>query len=396
MQPISETTPTPKPELRLRFQLISFTIIRTIMNTGYRLPYPFVPIIAAGLGMPLEAITSAVGAARLLGVASPVLGAAADRLGRKTAMLLGISIFTLGLGVVAVSPSYPSLVASVLLIAGGKIIFDPAMYAYLGDRVTYAQRGLATAIVEMGWSGAFLIGMPLAGIMIDRGGWAAPFPLMTLAGIASILILWRILPGNAAHAPTSGTLFNNLKTVLTNPTALAGLAMGFSMNAANETIGITFSTWLRSTFSLEAAMLAGVATVIGVAELGGEGLVAGLVDRIGKRRAVIAGSVLNGLACLLLPFMNQSLIGAMVGLFLIFITFEFALVASIPLMTEILPEARTTLMATNVSSLSAGRALGAFIGPLIFGTFGLLGTGITAAAFDAVIIILLLFAIRQD
>jgi predicted MFS family arabinose efflux permease len=374
-----------------------FTITRTILNTGYRMPYPFLPIFAAGLGVPLEAVSQAVAAARLLGVLAPMLGAAVDRLGRKTAMLLGMTLFALGLAAVAIVPTYWLLFFAIMMIAGGKIIFDPALQAYIGDRVSYSQRGLAIAVVEMGWSGAFLIGMPLSGALIAHGGWYAPFGWLAVCGAVSVVLLWRILPSQTgAVVSVRASLWRNLRSVLTHPTSLAALGMGLFMSAANEIIEIIFGEWLKQQFDLTAASLGGASTVIGVAELGGEGLVATLVDRLGKRRAVIIGCGLNALMCLLLPILGKTFVGAMVGLFLIFITFEFALVSSLPLMTEIIPEARATLMSTNVSSLSAGRAAGAIIGTALFLRFGVLGNSLAAAALDVVAVGLMLVAVRQD
>ena len=114
------------------------------------------------------------------------------------------------------------------------------------------------------------------------------------------------------------------------------------------------------------AALGLAAAVIGVAEIGGEGLVALLADRFGKRRAILTGLLLNVLAALLFPFLGSSLIGAITGLFLLYVTFEFLFVSSIPLMTEILPKARATLMALNITSASLGRALGSLLGPELY------------------------------
>jgi predicted MFS family arabinose efflux permease len=119
---------------------------------------------------------------------------------------------------------------------------------------------------------------------------------------------------------------------------------------------------MSDVFGLQIAALGFTAIVIGAAELCGEALSAGLVDRIGKKQAVRAGVIFTSLASLLLPFIGQSLWGAMAGLFLFYLGFEFTLVCFIPLMTEVLPEARASLMATNLAANSLGRAVGAQAG----------------------------------
>jgi predicted MFS family arabinose efflux permease len=69
--------------------------------------------------------------------------------------------------------------------------------------------------------------------------------------------------------------------------------------------------------------------------------------------------ILNSLAVAGLGWLGEAQVGAMIGLFLFYFTFEFTLVGSIPIMTEILPGARATMMAAYIASMSLGRAAGA-------------------------------------
>ena len=122
--------------------------------------------------------------------------------------------------------------------------------------------------------------------------------------------------------------------------------------------------------------LGGAAAAIGLAELGGESLMGLFTDRLGKARSIGLGIVANGITAGILPLLGRSPTGAVVALFLFYITFEFTLVALIPLMTEIMPSARVTLMAFNVAGLSIGRGVGALIAAPIY----LHGIGFSAAA----------------
>ena len=56
---------------------------------------------------------------------------------------------------------------ALLLSTLGKSLFDPALQAYFGDRVPYAQRGTALAVTEMAWSLAFIVGVPAMGFLIS-------------------------------------------------------------------------------------------------------------------------------------------------------------------------------------------------------------------------------------
>ena len=70
------------------------------------------------------------------------------------------------------------------------------------------------------------------------------------------------------------------------------------------------------------------------------------------------------------------------GLFLFYITFEYVMVSQIPLMTELLPGARATVMSFNITGHSLGRALGAFMAPLIYQNFGFIYVAFLAVVFN--------------
>ncbi|MEZ0395067.1 MAG: MFS transporter [Anaerolineales bacterium] len=349
---------------RLRLQILFFTLTRTIFNTLHRMVYPFLTVFARGLGVDLAAMSYALTARSLAGTLGPLAAAVADRRGRRFGMLLGMTLFGLGAALVVFWPTFPALVAGITLAALGKYIFDPSMQAYLGDRVPYARRGRTIAVTEFGWSLAFVLGVPLMGLLIARGGWLAPFPLMAILGALIFAGLFFMLPRDVSSSAGGGSA--GFRAVLTTLPALAGLAVGMFASAANEVVNLLFGVWLEDSFGLQIAALGAASAVIGVSELGAEGLVALFVDRIGKPRAVAMGLVLNCLAALVLPLMGRSEAGALAGLFLFYLTFEFTLVSCIPLMTEILPQARATLMAFNVAALSLGRALGALTGPWLY------------------------------
>jgi DHA1 family inner membrane transport protein len=127
-----------------------------------------------------------------------------------------------------------------------------------------------------------------------------------------------------------------------------------------------FGVWLEDSFHLQIAALAGASAVIGFSELGGEGLVALFADRLGKVRAAGIGLAANCLAALLLPLIGRTELGALTGLFLFYITFEFTLVSQIPLMTEVMPAARATTLSFNLAGHSLGRAGGALLAPVLY------------------------------
>ena len=373
----------------LRFQLIVFTAIRTIFNTLHRMVYPFLAIFARSLGVDLTTFSYALTARSVLGTFGPFAASVADRRGRRFGMLLGATLFTVGAAVVVFWPTFAGLSISLILATLGKYIFDPGMQAYLSDHVPYKRRGRTIAITEFGWSLAFIAGVPLMGFLISRNGWMAPFPLMALLGGLIIASLFWMLPKEDRSA-TANRSRDNFRLVFTSLPALTGLAIGLFASAANEQVNLIFGVWLEDSFGLKIAALGAASAIIGISELSAEGLVAAFVDRIGKPRAVALGLAVNSLAALALPFIGRTEVGALVGLFFFYISFEFTLVSSIPLMTELLPTARATMMAFNVAALSMGRAIGAFLAPRLYG-LGFLAVALGAILFN----LLALFAVSR-
>jgi predicted MFS family arabinose efflux permease len=368
--------------LRIRFQLIIFMFLRTILNTVHRMVYPFLPIFARGLGVDISTMSLLMTGRSLLGATSPLFAPIADRRGRKFGMLFGTVIFTLGVGLVAVYPNIWTLAIALIMAMLGKYMFDPSMQAYFGDRVPYSQRGTALAVTEVAWSAAFILGVPVVGFLIDKFGWSAPFPFFTILGLVIFFVVWRVVPAEDEHHELTRNSRDGYRAVLTSVPALAGISIAFWASAGNELVNVIFGVWLEDSFGLRIAALAGASAVIGISELSGEGLVALTTDRLGKPLALTIGLVGNALASILLPFIGHTQAGALIGLFLFYITFEYVMVSHIPLMTELVPSARATVLSLNVTGHSIGRALGAFLAALIYQHFGFGFVALTAVLFN--------------
>ena len=147
-------------------------------------------------------------------------------------------------------------------------------------------------------------------------------------------------------------------------------------------VNLNFGVWLADSFGLQIAALAGASAVIGLAELGGESLVATVTDRLGKPRAVAVGLAGNILASILLPWIGRTELGALVGLFLFYISFEYLVVSQLPMMTEMVPSSRATAIALNGIGFGIGRSLGALLSTFIYARLGFPMIAATAVVFN--------------
>ncbi len=371
-------------------QIAVFLIIRTAINTSIRMVGPFLLVFARGLQADMTAMATAVSASMAASAIGPFLAEIADRRGRKTGMLLGLSIYTIGVGLVLVWPAYAAFLLALLLASLGNNIFLPAVQAYVGDRVPYEKRGITLSLLEVSWAGAFIVGVPLVGFLIPRAGWQSPFLSLFILGLLSIVGVAVLVPKLPAPEVNEGAIDRSrFNLILRTPAALFGLAMGFLVIAGNSMISVIFGAWLEQSYGLEIAAIGAAATVIGFAELAGEGVVAMIADRFGKRKTIAAGFIINILSASLPFLMGSTVTGALIWLFIFNFSFEVTLVASIPLMTEVLPPARATLMAVFLAASSLGMAAGMFMGPRLYTAGGFMVNVIAAMLMNALGLLIL-------
>lgn len=385
----------PPPTRKLILQLSAATLARIFLNTARRFAYPFAPALSRGLGVPLTAITSLLAVNQITGLLSPLFGPLADRWGYRAMMLAGLALLGVGMLAGGLLPIYGVVMLALFMAGLGKSLFDPALQAYVGEKVVYQRRGLAIGAVEFAWAGSSLLGIPLMGLLIDRVGWRAPFFALGILAFASALILKALLPAGDGRA--RGNHLNGIRTawqkVARNRAALSALAFALLISAANDNLFVVYGAWLEDAFGLSIATLGTVTITIGAAELLGEGLTASLADRLGLKRATLIGLALSTLSYALLPWAGRSLPLALAGLFVTFLTFEFTIVTSFSLFTEILPDARATMMSGSTAFTSLGRVLGALVGGSVWLAGGLAATGLLSATISGLALACLLWGL---
>lgn len=326
--------------------------------------FPFLPALARGLGVPIESVAAAVGARSALGFIGPALGAIADMRGRKQALVGALLLFSVSLIAIGIWPAYAVFFTGLVITGGATVVIDSSIHAYLGDNVPYAQRGRATALVELGWSLAFVIGIPLIGWSMARNGWNAPFIWLGISALLACGLVGLVLPHTTPVAGSWEELRLGLRQMIAL-SPLMGLLLAMLMTLGNQIISIVFGIWMEDSFGLSITQVGTASIVIGVAGLVGVGSAVLFTDRMGKRKAIGLGLVVNSAICLVLPFVVNNLWGALIALFIFYLSFEFGLTSLLPLMTTLSTQARGVFMAATLAFLSLGDALGALIGPLL-------------------------------
>jgi predicted MFS family arabinose efflux permease len=371
---------------RLAATIAASIVCRTALNTARRFIYPFAPDLSRSLDVPLTSITALIAvnwATNLLGI---VTGPLADRCGYRGTMLIGMALLVAGMLAAGAFPLFGVLIASQFLSGLGKSLFDPALQAYVGERVPYRRRGLAVGFLETAWAASTLIGIPAMAFLIDRAGWRWAFLALGAFGLLGLLMVKAATPVErpvAKERREGLRLKKRLQAIWGNRTARGLAVYAFLFNAAMDNLFVVYGVWMEDAFQLSLLAVGLGTAVIGAAELAGEFLTAGLADRFGLKRAALGGVALCVLTYALLPFAAATVHLALGMLFVHFCIFEATIVTVLSLTTEILPASRATMVAAYYAAAGLGRIGGALLGGPVWLAFGIVGIGMTSAALTA-------------
>lgn len=377
--------------------ILAASLCRILLNTARRFAYPFAPVLSRGLDVPLTAVTSLIAVNQATGLVGMFFGPLADRFGYRLMMMAAMGMLVVGMLAAGLLPFYGVVMVSLFLAGLGKNIFDPAIQAYAGERIPFERRGLIIGVLEFSWAGSTLIGIPLIGLLIDRFGWRSPFFAFAVAGLFGLLALMLTIDRHhpkSRHVQSPNNMWAAWCRVLRRREAIGALGFGFFISVANDNLFVVYGVWLEQSYSLSIVALGLGTGMIGLAEFIGEFMTAALADRIGLKLAVGGGLIATMIAYLLLPFAGMNLSGALVGLFIVFLVFEFTMVCFLSLSTELIPAQRATMMSILLAAAGIGRVAGALIGGPVWMSGGIMATAITSALISGLGFVFLLWGLR--
>ncbi|MFW6114885.1 MAG: MFS transporter [Thermodesulfobacteriota bacterium] len=386
-----------QPRYELVWQAVTATLCRLVLNTARRFAYPFAPVLSRGLVVPLTAVTSLIAVNQATSILGIFFGPMADRLGYRRMMLAGLGTLALGMSAGGLLPFFAVVLAGLLLAGLGKTIFDPALQAYVGNRVPFSRRGMVIGVLEFSWAGSTLLGIPLLSLLIHRFGWRAPFFMLGGFGLLGVAALMHVMPADTRRRHDRGdaaTLRRSWTDLWRSRASLGMIGYAFFYSAANDNLFVVFGAWLEQAFGLSTIGVGIGASIIGVAELMGEGLTASYADKMGLSRSVFLGLLFSAVCYGLLPLIAHSLLPALIGLFVLFLVFEFTVVSSLSLSTELMPRSRATMMSFFYAAAGIGRMAGALAGGFVWLKGGILATGIVSAGITSLAFISLTVGVR--
>jgi predicted MFS family arabinose efflux permease len=347
-----------------------------------------IPTMAADLNEQVAALGLLVSAYALPNaLLAPVFGPLSDRLGRRIAMLGGMTFFAVTVAGTAFAPTLPLLAGLRVLNGLGAAVVMPAVFAYAGDLPTVTQRARAMGNLAMGYPLAALLGLPLGAFLAGLVSWRAT--VLAVAGLAAVaaFLIWR-LPADRPKGSAVIGYAEGLRLALGDRTVLAVLAVTFVWFMASFGMFTFVGEFFQSAYGLDTTQVGLVFMVLGLVGVISARTSGRCTARMGARQAVLLGIGCLTVAVFILPSTPPvlALSLAVFGLW-VFGTW-FGLPAQQSIAAGLNPRARGTIMAFNSSALNLAAVFSPAIGGAVFaeGGFRLLGTwtaGIAAIAFVA-------------
>ena len=327
---------------------------------GARIMDPLLAVIAADFRIGVPTASVVIAAFTLpYGLNQLVLGPFGDRFGKLRVMLVALGGFVLFTGLCATAGNLPTLVLFRALAGAMSAGLIPAAMAYIGDAVPYALRQVTISRYMTGNVMGLTLAGPIGGVLGEYVGWRGVFLVLAAAGAAvSVALGYRL---RALPDPRrDGRLFNaaNYLTLAQRPAARFLLLATAFEGAVTMGAFPFLAPFLHAGFGLSYASVGLVLSCFGVGAFLYTRLTPPLLPLLGEPGLILAGGVMVTL-CLVLAAVLRSwpgFIAVETGLGLGFYLLHGVLQARA---TELLPQARSTSMASFAFMLFLGQSVGA-------------------------------------
>ena len=351
---------------------------RLISNACYRFAPPFIAVIARGLDVTVAQLGIAFMIGEFAGLLSPVIGRFIDRANRLVSMILGVSLLTTAVLILATATNLWVFGAGMFLMSTSKVLFDTSLVVWVNDHVPYERRGRIVGIIETSWALSLFIGVAAMGIATAVLSWRAGFLLGAIAMAISGALIATGLPRNDAHVPTRSIQRGKIPR-----NALYIFATAFCLMGASQCVGITFGPWFEDEFGFTSLGLIVIVVLLGISELGSSIGSSRVTDRWGKEKSVMRGVVVMALAGVFMAVGNQFAFLAIPMLIVYIAGLEFALVSMFPIAANLVPTAGGIGLGLTIGSGTLGRAVFSSVATSLYDWVGPLGPAVAATILAA-------------
>ena len=285
---------------------------------------------------------------------------------RRRVLVFGLLLFAAGSLVCVLAQTLSTLLAGRVLMGMGAV-FTPVSGSLAVAMVAPAQRGRALALVFLGISLSYVVGVPLGAWLGLRYGWRWPVGLVGVASVAAALALLARLP---RHIDAPGASFAGLSRLLLQPAVAAALGLTLLYFIAIFTVFSYIGPVLQALVPMSAEAMSLTLMSFGLSGVTGTLLGGWANDRFGGQRTLPVQLALLATTMALVP-LTQDHHAALVVVFFVWGVAGFGMMAPQQSRLAALGPTQTPiLLSLNSSMLYLGTAFGAAIGGAVAGSVG--------------------------
>ncbi|OWT71642.1 MULTISPECIES: MFS transporter [unclassified Achromobacter] len=359
MSDLPSSTAGTRTETSSAFPLFALAVGAFGIGTTEFSPMGLLPVIAEGVHVSIPSagmLVSAYAIGVMLG--APLMTLALSRWSRRRALIVLMSIFTVGNLLSALAPGYYTLLLARLVTSLNHGAFFGLGSLVAASVVPRHKQASAVATMFMGLTIANIGGVPAATWLGQTIGWRMSFAATAVLGILAMGTLWLALPrGESGRRPDVRVELS----VLTQPAVLVALLTTVLGSGAMFTLYTYIAPTLQSLTGAGPQFITAMLVLIGVGFSLGNAAGGKLADRS------LVGSLIGFLTLVIVvmlafPLLGQTHVGAAVSL-LLFGVATFAVVP--PLQMGVMRAAERApglASSVNVGAFNLGNALGAAVG----------------------------------
>lgn len=358
------------------FILTALIVTMIVNQTGVVIISPLVVDIGASFGVS-ESLAGQLRTVAALSSAllAPYIGILSERIGRKPIMLAGLAIIgATGLGS-ALAPTFWALVLIQFMAGVGVACLLSMGMAAVGDYFLPERRSWAMGMVTIGQPLAWVIGLPLIGVLADAFSWrwsffGVPF-LFSLVGLAFVQRLPR--PEIVVEPGETGTRDPRtaLRQILSDRSATSWVLIELCAYTGWAGTLTFLGVFYINRFGLSAGTASPLLALTALGFVGGSLSAHRLAGRFGQRQAILASAILSGVVLIGSMVFSWPL-GLTVGLLILFGLSQGARGAtSNALGLQQSPRYRGAMMALRASVAQLGYVFGGLFGGLMLESGGM-------------------------
>jgi MFS transporter, DHA1 family, inner membrane transport protein len=363
-----------------------FSLVNLVIGTGAFVISGILEPMAQSLGVGVPVAGQAITAYALsTALLAPFLLLVTGHWPRRRALLMALGLFCVGNVLCAMADSLaPLLVGRVLMGLGA--VFTPIAAGIALAMVEPVRAGKALAVVFLGISMSYVVGVPIGAWLGLRYGWHLPIWLVAALSAGAWLAVAVRVP---AEIRSPGASFSGIGALLLRRDVLALLLLTLLYFTAIFAVFTYIGPVLQDLVPMSGERLSITLALFGLSGVAGTVIGGVANDRFGSRHTLFVQLGVLGTMMALLPLTAGSW-PAMVSVLLVWGTAGFGMMMpQQSRLAAMAPAQAPLLLSLNASMLYLGTASGAIVGGALASSLGFRHLGWAGVPFVAAGLVLL-------